>query len=153
MRQWLSGQPYEPSRKLANQAGSGVGGEADADPVGAGADVDAGGVRMLDGQSFDLGGLPLPQGFALDLGPGLATAVGLAVGLSLSWPAAGRRGGGRLVSGRGYSHGRAPQTRRGEGIGGHAPRRCAGESAGIRSRLQTGTTLPGRSPRVGVTSE
>src|SRR6476646_4184863 len=67
--------------ELANQAGSGVGGETDADPVGAGTDVDAGGVGMLHGQGFDVGGLPLTQGFALDLGSGLATAVGPAVGL------------------------------------------------------------------------
>src|SRR5436853_5378266 len=99
------------SRKLPNQTGGGVGGETDADPVGARADVDAGGVRMLHGQGLDLGGLPLPQRLALALGPGLAAVVGLAVGLSLGLPAAGRRGGGRLVSGRRYSHGRTPQTR------------------------------------------
>ena len=43
-------------RELLNQAGSGFGGEADADPVGAGTDVDAGGVRVLHGQRFELGG-------------------------------------------------------------------------------------------------
>ena len=102
-------------RKLSNQAGSGVGGEADADPVGAGTDVDAGGVRMLHGQSFDLGGLLLTKGFALDLGPGFATVVGLTLGLSLSLLAAGRRGGGGLVSGRRCSHGRTPRKRKGEG--------------------------------------
>ena len=32
-------------RKLLNQAGIGCGGETDADPVGTGTDVDAGGVR------------------------------------------------------------------------------------------------------------
>ena len=94
-------QAVRVGRELSNQAGSGVGGEADADPVGAGADVDAGGVRVLHGQGFDLGGLPLATGFALELGPGLATLVGLAVGLGLSLLAAGRRGGGgwRLVVG------------------------------------------------------
>ena len=45
--------------ELSNQAGSGFGGEADADPVGARADVDAGGVGLLDGQGLDLGGLLL----------------------------------------------------------------------------------------------
>src|SRR5262249_37552029 len=85
-------------------------------------------------------GFPLPKGFALDLGPGLTTAVGPAVGLRLSRLAAGRRGGGWLVSGRRFGHGRTPQKRKGEGISGRIPRQCAGESAGIRSRLQTGTT-------------
>src|SRR6516164_10264919 len=127
-------------RKLSNQAGSGVRGEADADPVGATADVDAGGVRMLHGQGFDVGGLPLPQGFALDLGPGLATVVGSALGLRLRLLAAGRRRGGWWAAGRRCGHGRTPQTRRGEGIGGRTTRQCAGESAGKRSRLQTGTT-------------
>ena len=123
-------------RELPNQTGTGFGGEADADPVRAGTDVDAGGVRVLHGQGLDLGGLPLPQGFALDLGPGLATAVGL----GLIRLAAGSRGGGWWVSGRRFGHGRTPQKRKGEGIGGRTPRRCAGESAGRRSRLQAGTT-------------
>src|SRR5262249_27083533 len=39
------------SRELPDRAGIGVGGEADADPVGARADVDAGGVRALPGQA------------------------------------------------------------------------------------------------------
>src|SRR5262249_36643621 len=121
-------------------AGSGFAGEADADPVGAGTDVDASGVRMLHGQRFDLGGFLLPKGFALGFGPGLAPVVGLALGLGLSWLAAGGEGGGGVVSGRRCGHGRTPQKRRREGIGGHAPRPCAGESAGRRSRLQTGTT-------------
>src|ERR1700730_14746560 len=95
---------------------------------------------MLHGQSFDSGGLLLTKGLALDLGPGLAPVVGLAVGLSLSWLAAGRRGGGWFASGRRCSHGTTPQQRRSEGIGGRTPRQCAGESAGRRSRLQTGTT-------------
>src|SRR5581483_9387092 len=85
-------------RKLANQAGSGVGAEANADPVGAGTDVDTGRVRMLHGQSFDLGGFLLMKGFALDLGPSFATVAGLTLGLSLSLRAAGRRGSSRLVS-------------------------------------------------------
>jgi hypothetical protein len=76
--------------ELLNQAGSGFGGETDADPVGAGTDVDAGGVRVLHGQGFDLGGLSLLTGFALDLGPGFAPVVGLAVGLRLSLLGAGR---------------------------------------------------------------
>src|ERR1700719_5429772 len=97
-------------------------------------------MRVLHGQGFDLGGLPLPKGFALDLGPGLATAEGPAVGLALIRLAAGSRGGVWWVSGRRFGHGRTPQKRKGEGSGGHAPRQCAGESAGIRSRLQTGTT-------------
>src|SRR3954453_2165317 len=44
---------------------------------------------------------------------------------------------------------------RGEGKGStRVPERpCAGESAGKRSRLQTGTTRPGRGHRVGVTSD
>src|SRR5262245_24520939 len=97
---------------------------------------------MLHGQSFDLGGLPLTTGFVLGLGPGFATVVGLAVGLGLSLLAAGRRGVGCLASGRRCSHGRAPQKRTAEGIGGHAPRQCAGEVAVTRhkSLLQTGTT-------------
>src|SRR5262245_53461919 len=126
-------------RKLLNQAGIGFGGETDADPVGAGTDVDAGGVRMLHGQSLDLGGLLLTKGFALGLGPGLATLVGLALGLRLGLLAAGRSGGGGLASGRRCRHGRTPRTRKGEGIGRHAPRQCAGESAGTNSLLQTGT--------------
>ena len=43
--------------ELPDQAGVGFGGEADADPVGARADVDATGVRVLHGQGLDLGGL------------------------------------------------------------------------------------------------
>jgi hypothetical protein len=38
-------------REFLNQAGIGFGSEADADPVGAGTDVDAGGVRALHGHS------------------------------------------------------------------------------------------------------
>jgi hypothetical protein len=76
-----------------DQAGIGFGGEADADPVRARADVDAGGVRVLHGQRFDVGGLLLPAGFAPGLGPGFAPAVGLAVGLRLSTLGAGRRAG------------------------------------------------------------
>src|SRR5262245_2734538 len=93
---------------------------------------------MLHGQRFDLGGLFLTKGFAFGLGPGLATVVGLAVGRSLSLLAAGR--GGWFTSGRRRSHRRTPRTRKREGISGHATRQCAGESAGIRSQLQTGTT-------------
>jgi hypothetical protein len=81
-------------RELLNQTGTGFGGEADADPVGAGADVDAGGVRVLHGQRFDPGGLSLLEGFALGLGPGLAAVIRPAVGLRLRLLAAGRRGGG-----------------------------------------------------------
>jgi hypothetical protein len=124
-------------RELPNQTGRGVGGEAGADPVRAGADVDAGGVRVLHGQRFDPGGLPLPQGIALDPGPGLAAAVGLALGLR--WLAAGSGGGGGWVSGPWCGHGWTPQQGTGDGIGGLAPRRCAGESAGGRARLQAGT--------------
>src|SRR5262249_18535850 len=45
--------------------------------------------------------------------------------------------------------------RRGEGIGRYAARQCAGEGAVInhQSLLQTGTTDPGRSPWIGVTSD
>ena len=137
------GKGFQASRmswNLANQAGSGVGGETNTDPVGATADVDAGGVRMLHGQRFDVGGLLLTTDFALDLGPCFATVIGLTLGLSLSLLAAGRRGGGWWLSGRRCGHGRTPQKRRGEGIGGRTTRQCAGESAGKRSRLQTGTT-------------
>src|SRR5262245_60185432 len=91
---------------------------------------------MLHRQSFDVGGLLLTQGFALELGPGFATAIGLAMALSLL--GAGSRGWW-LTSGRLGRHGRTPPKSKGEGIGGHAPRRCAGESAGTKSRLQTGT--------------
>src|SRR5262245_20421343 len=97
-------------RKLSNQAGMGFGGEADADPVGAGTDVDAGGVRMLHGQRFDLGGLLLPKSFALGLRPGLATVIGLAGGAGLGLRAAGG-GGGWLASGSPGSrcrHGETP---------------------------------------------
>jgi hypothetical protein len=120
-------------RELLNHAGTGFGGEADADPVGAGTDVDASGVRVLHGQSFDPGGLPLMKGFALGFGPGLVSAVGM------GFLGAGRRGGGRFASGGRCRHGRTPPKRKGEGIGGHALRPCAEESAGIRSLLQTGT--------------
>src|SRR6266481_3369233 len=95
---------------------------------------------MLHGQRFDLGGLLPTKGFALGLGPGLATVVGSALGLRLRWLAAGGRGRGWLASGRRCRHGRTPRKRKGEGIGGHAPRQCAGESAGTNSLLQTGTT-------------
>src|SRR5262249_24843372 len=81
-------------RELSNQAGIGGGSEPEADPVGAGTDVNAGGVRMLHGQRLDPGGLLPTKGLALELGPGFPTAVGLALGLSLSLLAAGRRGGG-----------------------------------------------------------
>ena len=88
------------SRQLLNQAGIGFGGETDADPVGAGTDVDAGGVRMLHGQSFHLGGFFLTKGFALGLGPSFAMVVGLAVGMRLSLLGVGRRGGGGFGFGR-----------------------------------------------------
>src|SRR5262249_39804996 len=105
-----------------------LGGEADAGPVGARADVDATGVRAQHGQGFDLGGLLLTQGLALGLGPGFATAVGSALGLSLRLPAAGSRAGGRLASDRRRSHRRTPRKkgRRGDGIGRPTTRRCAG---------------------------
>jgi hypothetical protein len=113
--------------------------------VGAGADVDAGGVRVLHGQGFDPGGLPLLTGFALDLGPGLAPVVGLAVGLRLGLLGAGRQVGVWLSV---PSWEDSVKNRRGKGSGGHAPRRCAGEAAETNheSRLQKGTTGPGRSP-------
>src|SRR5262249_54856734 len=97
--------------------------------------------------------LPPLSGFALVLGPGFPTAVGLALGLSRSVLGAGWRGRGWWVPGRRCSHARTPQKREGEGSGGHGPRRWAGGAAGRRSRLQTGTTRPGRSARVGVTSD
>jgi hypothetical protein len=52
--------------------------------MGAGTDIDAGGVRMVHGQGFDPGGLLLTKGFALVLGPGLAALLGPALGLGLS---------------------------------------------------------------------
>jgi hypothetical protein len=129
-------------RELLNQAGTSFGGEADADSVGAGTDVDAGGVRMVHGQRFDPGDLPLMKGFALGLGPGLASVVGLAVSLGLGLLGAGSRRGGWSASGRRCRHGRTPQKRRGEGIGGQATRQRAGEAAvtSHQSLLQTGTT-------------
>jgi hypothetical protein len=97
-------------------------------------------------QRFDVSGLFVTEGFALGLGPRLATVVGLAVGPSLSLRAAGRRGGGWLAWDRRCRHGRTPQKREDRrGMGGHAPRPCAGEVTGInqQSRLQTGTTRLG----------
>ena len=38
-------------------------------------------------------------------------------------------------------------------MGVSARRQCAGESAVMQSLLQTGTTNPGRSPGIGVTSD
>src|ERR1700730_4260953 len=92
---------------------------------------------MLHGQSFDVGGLLLTEGFALGLGPGLATVVSPAVGLSLGLLAAGKRGSW-LASNRRCSHGGAPKKRREErgGIGEPAPRRCAGE-VGVTSHQLT----------------
>src|SRR5262249_16681636 len=140
------------SRKLAHQAGSGVGGETNTDPVGATAQGDAGGVRMLHGQSFDVGSLLLTTGLALDLGPCFATVVGLTLGLSLSSVAAGRRGGGWLLSGRRCGHGRTPQKRRGEGIGGRDTQPSAGGGGGERTRVEKGSDqTPGRSPPAGAT--
>ena len=104
-------------------------------------------------QRLDVSGLFVTEGFALGLGPCLATVVGLAVGPSLSLRAAGRRGGGWLAWDRRCRHGRTPQNREdSRGIGVPAPRRCAGEVAGINhiSRLQTGTTRRGeRVPELG----
>ena len=116
--------------ELPDQAGVGFGGEADADPVGARADVDAGGVRVQHGQGLDVGGLLLTEGLALGLGPGLATAVSLALGLSLSLLAAGGRAGGRLASDRRCGHGRAPRENgkasRGEGSAARPEAACGG---------------------------
>jgi hypothetical protein len=137
--------------KLSNQAGSGFGAEADADPVRARADVNAGRVRMLHGQSFDMGGFLLPKGIAFKLGPGLATVVGFALGLSLSGLAAGSRGR-TLPSGRRCRHGRTPRERNTEG---HA-------RGSVRGRWQGKITDhcckreprdPGTSHRLGVTSD
>src|SRR5262249_22894160 len=86
----------------------------------------------------DPGDLPLVKGFTLGLGPSLASVVGLAVGLGLL--GAGRRRGGWSASGRRCRHGRTPREREGGGIGGPAPRPCAGEAAGKDSLLQRGTT-------------
>src|SRR6516162_10320489 len=68
--------------------------------------------------------------------------IGFALGLGLSLFAAGRSGGGWLASARRCRHGKPPEKGRGEGIGVHAPRPCAGEVAVIshQSLLQTGTT-------------
>ena len=59
------------SGELPDQAGIRFGGETDADPVRAGADVDAGGVRVLYGQGLDVGGLLLTDVLALGPGPAL----------------------------------------------------------------------------------
>src|SRR3954463_16456013 len=101
---------------------------------------------MLHGQSFDLGSLLLTPGFALELGPGFATVVGLAVGLSFLVAV---RGGGWFASGLRCSHGRTPRKRKGKGIGEHTPRQCAGESAGTnhcckREPRAAGTGSPDR---------
>src|SRR5262249_27020643 len=96
------------------------------------------------------------KGFALGLGPGLAPVGSLALGLSLRLRGAGRRGGGALPFGRRCRHGRTLHKRRGEGIGGHAPRRCAGEAAvtNHQSLWQTGTTRSREGvPWIGVTSD
>jgi hypothetical protein len=117
-------------RELPDQAGGGVGGEADAHPVGARADVDAGRVRVLHGQGFDPAGLLPAAGFALGLGPCLAAAVGPARGPGRGWLAFACGGSGRRGSGRRCGHGRTPQRGRGDGTGGRAPGPCARESAG-----------------------
>src|SRR5262245_32962149 len=98
-------------RKLLNHAGRSFGGEADADPVGPGADVDAGRMRMLDGQRLDVGSLLLAKGFALALRTGFTAVIGLALSLGLNALGAGRRGGSGLASGRSGGHGRTPRTR------------------------------------------
>src|SRR5262245_13287622 len=101
-------------RELPDQAGIRfAGGEADADPVAARANVDASRVRMLHGQGFDVGGLLLTIGLAPGPGAGLFTLVSLALlGLSLGLLAAdglaaGSRTGGWLASNGGSSHGSA----------------------------------------------
>src|SRR3954467_1665228 len=76
------------SGELPDQAGIRFGGEPDADPVAAGAYVDAGGVRVLHGQGFDVGDLLLTSGLAPGPGAGLFTLVSLALGLSLGLLAA-----------------------------------------------------------------
>ena len=101
-------QAVRVGRELSDRAGGGVGGEADAHPVGAGADVDAGGVRVLHGQGLDRGGPARAGGLARGLSPGLATLVSRAAGLSVR--DAGRGGG--LAPGRGCSHGRTPREER-----------------------------------------
>src|SRR5262245_53882921 len=104
-------QAVRVGRKLLNHAGRGFGGEADADPVGPGADVDAGGVRTLDGQRLDVGSLLLAKGVALALRPGFTAVIGLTLGLGLISLGAGGRGGSGLASGRSGGHGRTPRTR------------------------------------------
>src|SRR5262249_3756819 len=101
---------------------------------------------MLHGQRFDLGGLPLAGGLALELGPGFAAPVVVAVGLSRSVLGGGGRRGGGFAPGRRCRHGRTPRTRRGEGIGGHAARQCAGEVAVITHCCKREPREPGREP-------
>src|SRR5262249_54653475 len=80
-------------RKLLNHAGRSFGGEADADPVGPGADVDAGRMRMLDGQRLDVGSLLLAKGFALALRTGFTAVSGI-------WCELGPECAGRWEEGR-----------------------------------------------------
>jgi hypothetical protein len=111
---------------------------------------------MLHGQSFHLGGLSLTKGLALDLGPGFAPVVGLAVGLSLSLLGAGRRRGGGLASGRRCSHGRPPQKKERKGDRRACPEAVCGGGGSDKSQITVANgnhTIPGRDPRIGVTSE
>jgi hypothetical protein len=109
---------------------------------------------MLHGQSFDLGGLLLTMGFALGLGPCFATVVGLALGLSLSLLAAGSRGGSCLASGRRCSHARTPQKQERRRERQPCPEAmCGGVGRGTITVANGNHALPGRSHRVGVTSD
>src|SRR5262245_23804366 len=112
---------------------------------------------MLHGQRFELGGLLVTKGFALGLGPGFATVVGLAVGLSLSLRAAGRRGGGWLASDRRCRHRRTPQKREDRrGDRRPCPEAVCGGGGSDKSQITVAHgnhTSAGRSRRIGVTSD
>src|ERR1700736_5767008 len=111
-------------------------------------------MRMVHGQSFDLSSLLLTTGFALDLGPCFATVVGLALGLSLTLLAAGRRGGSCLASGRRCSHGRTPQKQERRRERQPCPEAMCGGVGKDKITVANGNhALPGRSHRVGVTSD
>ena len=118
-------------------------------------------MRVLHGQGFDLGGLLLTAGLALGLGPGLATLVSLAVGLSLGLLAAGGRaeeaGWPRIVGAvMAVPSQRKEKARRGEGSAGPPREAVCGGGGSDESQLTVANgnhAIAGRSHRVGVTSD